>query len=131
MFTFLKIKVDRIKVKDISGTQTPPTVNHVTAATKRCNFTRIGHAASRDTLSIFFFHEISAPEKKKKKKNLHTRPPFLLAGRSRPCVKRLVGAHDSSTLIKSSIKVEIIRKKCGATRDAGRVLAAVTHSTSS
>ena len=65
MFTFLKIKVNWIKVKDINGTQTPPTVNHVTAATKRCNFTRIGHAASRDTLSIFFFHEISAPEKNK------------------------------------------------------------------
>ena len=79
MFTFLKIKVDWIKVKDINGTQTPPTVNHVTAATKRCNFTRIGHAASRDTLSIFFFTKFRRLKKKKQTKNLHTRPPFLLA----------------------------------------------------
>ena len=86
MFTFLKIKVDWIKVKDINGTQTPPTVNHVTAATKRCNFTRIGHAASRDTLSIFFFHEISAPEKKKANKKF-AYAAAIFVGWSEPAVR--------------------------------------------
>ena len=85
MFTFLKIKVDWIKVKDINGTQTPPTVNHVTAATKRCNFTRIGHAASRDTLSIFFFTKFRRLKKKKKKKFAYAAAIFV--GWSEPAVR--------------------------------------------